>query len=91
MGSLVDGRRLRTTSGALLELSGLACEKDRLNKELTAAARRQADIVTRLQDIAAKEERLRAFVKDPEMVAKVCPTIVPPEAARRVNRKEISY
>ena len=91
MGAMVDGRRSRTTSGALMELSVLASEKDRLNKELTVAARRQAEIVLRLQDIAAKEERLRAFVKDPEMIAKVCPTIVPPEAARRVNRKEISY
>lgn len=90
MGAMVDGRRLRTTSGALLELSVLAGEKDRLNKELTAAARRQADIVTRLHEIVAKEERLRAFVKDPEMVAKICPT-VPPEAARKVRRKEFSY
>ena len=90
MGAMVDGRRSRTTSGALMELSVLASEKDRLNKELTVAARRQAEIVLRLQDIAAKEERLRAFVKDPEMIAKVCPT-VPPEAARRVNRTEISY
>ncbi len=90
MGAMVDGRRVRTSSGALLELSILSNEKERLNKELAVAARRQEEIVRRLTEIADKEERLQAFVKTPEMVAKVCPTL-PTEAARRVKAKEFSY
>jgi len=90
MGAMVDGRRVRTSSGAFLALSILSNMKERLNKELAVAARRQEEIVRRLTEIADKEERLRAFVKTPEMVAKVCPAL-PAEAARRVTAKEFSY
>jgi predicted nuclease with TOPRIM domain len=90
MGSLVDLRRTRTAAGALLELSALANEKERLNKELTAAARRQAEIVERLKEIAAKEHRLQGFVKEPDMVGIVCPQ-TPPDTGRRIKAKEIRY
>jgi hypothetical protein len=90
MGAMVDGRRLRTPSGALLELSVLASAKDRLNKELAVASRRQGEIALRLAEIAAKEQRLRSFVKNPEMVAKLSPP-APTEADRRVKAKEFKY
>lgn len=90
IGKLVDGRRVRTSSGALLELSILANEKERLNKELDVAARRQAEIVARLSEIAAKEQRLQAYVKNPEMVDRVCPT-PPLDVVHRVKAKEFSY
>lgn len=90
MGGLVDGRRVRTASGALLELSILANEKERLNKELSVAARRQEEIVARLSEIAEKEQRLHAFVKNPEMVARITekPLVEP---TSRVKAKEFSY
>jgi hypothetical protein len=90
MGSLVDGRRVRTSSGALLELSILANEKERLNKELSVAARRQEEIVARLSEIAEKEQRLHTFVKNPEMVAKVSQTPLV-DITSRVKAKEFSY
>ncbi len=90
MRSLVDLRRSRTAAGALLELSALANEKERLNKELTAAARRQEEIVERLKEIAEKEQRLRGFVKQPEMVGIVCPQ-PPSDGGRRFKAKEIRY
>lgn len=90
MGAMVDGRRIRTSSGALLELSILANEKERLNKELGVAARRQEEIVVRLSEIAEKEQRLHTYVKNPEMVVKVCPAF-PAELTSRVKPKEFSY
>lgn len=90
MGALVDGRRIRTSSGALLELSILANEKERLNKELAVAAHRQEEIVARLSEIVAKERHLQAFVKNPEMVSKVCAT-APADTGRRMKSKEFAY
>ena len=90
IGALVDRRRARTSAGALLEMSVLANEKERLNQELAAAARRQAAIVARLAEIAEKEGRLQAFVKNPEQVNRVSQS-PPAEPPRRVKAKEIGY
>ncbi len=69
MAGLVERRRTRTAAGALLELSTLANERERLNQELAVAARRRKDIDARLMEIAEKQQRLQAFVKNPTMVA----------------------
>lgn len=88
MAGLVDRRRARTTSGALLEMSVLAGEKERLQQELSAARRRRAEIENRLAEIAEKEGRLRALVKDPVPVRAAD---APGTEARRIKVKEIRY
>ncbi len=73
-----------------MELSILANEKERLNKELAVAARRQDEIVARLSEIVEKEQRLQVYIKNPEMVAKVCDA-PPVDVMSRVRAKEFSY
>lgn len=65
MSQLVDGRRARSSSGALLELSMLEMEKTRLAKERQRVERRSVDIGQRMNEIAAKQHRLMRFVSDP--------------------------
>lgn len=65
MGSIVDGRRTRTSAGALIELSMLEMEKQRLTKELERAQRRGLDIQTRVREIETKQVRLQRFVDRP--------------------------
>lgn len=65
MGRLVDGRRVRTPAGALIELSAIANEKQLLKRELDRYARRHVEIEARLTEIAAKEARLMAMATDP--------------------------
>jgi len=92
MAGLSDRQRNRTPSGALLEMSALANEKQRLNQELAAAQRRHAEIESRLAEIAAKERRLQQYVKDPALVASLqaCPESAA-SAPRRIRAKEINY
>jgi hypothetical protein len=95
MGGLVDQRRIRTPAGALLELSGLASEKKRLNTEIKRWERRSVDIQARLADIAEKEARLM------KVVTAATPNAVEVFAARatadataagtRMKVKEFSY
>ncbi len=66
LAGLVDGRRSRTSAGALLELSMLEMEKTRLTKEMQRADRRCAEIRKRLADITAKQQRIQRFVEKPE-------------------------
>ena len=65
MAGLMDRRRSRSAAGALVEMSTLANEKERLNQELAAAQRRRTEIKARLAEIAEKESRLLRFVKNP--------------------------
>jgi len=67
MAGLVDRRRSRTSAGALLEMSALANEKERLHQELAAARRRRKEIKVRLTEIAAKERRLQKFLTAPRL------------------------
>ena len=62
MARLVDARRTRTSSGALLELSMLEMEKQRLFKEMQRAERRCLEIRTRMADIETKQQWLQRFV-----------------------------
>ncbi len=62
LAGIVDGRRNRTTAGALLELSMLAMEKQRLDQEVKRTERRNQEIGQRLTEIARKGERLQRFV-----------------------------
>ena len=67
MGGLLDNRKARTPSGALLELSAMSNEKNLLHRELTRWKRRHQEIRRRLAEIAAKERRLLAVVQGGEM------------------------
>jgi hypothetical protein len=62
MASLVDARRIRTSAGALLELSMLEMEKERLKKEMLRAEQRLNEIRSRTGEIEAKQQRLNLFV-----------------------------
>lgn len=66
LAGLVDGRRSRTSAGALLELSMLEMEKTRLTKEMQRADRRCAEIRKRLGDIGVKQQRIQRFVEKPQ-------------------------
>jgi hypothetical protein len=102
MGALLDTRRARTPAGALLELSAMANEKVLLQNELKRQARRNAEINKRLNEIAAKEQRLLALVQDPAS-ALVCGSVgakastaaaaaaTSPDIMSRMRVKEFSY
>ena len=62
MARLVDARRTRSSAGALLELSMLEMEKQRLFKEMQRAERRCLEIRTRTADIETKQQWLQRFV-----------------------------
>jgi predicted nuclease with TOPRIM domain len=65
MGGIVDGRRIRTSAGALLELSMLEMEKQRLMKEMKRAEQRCLEIRGRVTEIETKQVRLQRFVDKP--------------------------
>lgn len=65
MAGLVDGRRTRTSAGALLELSMLEMEKQRLKKEMLRTEQRNTDIRTRIYEIETKQHRLQVFLERP--------------------------
>jgi predicted nuclease with TOPRIM domain len=93
MAGLSDRRRSRSAAGALLELSVLAREKERLGHELAAAERRRNDIQNRLAEIAEKEGRLKDFIKDPPQIQDIAPAKAASqrEVTRGVKTKEICY
>ncbi len=62
MARLVDARRIRTSSGALLELSMLEMEKQRLSKEMRRAEQRCLEIRNRMAEIETKQQWLQRFV-----------------------------
>jgi hypothetical protein len=102
IGGLMDNRRARTPSGALLEMSAMSNEKTLLHKELARWKRRHVEITARLNAIAAKERRLLAVVQGGEMalgvVTDAVETIsdkpsmaVPTEVSGRFKVQELSY
>jgi prefoldin subunit 5 len=59
-GSLADRCKTRNRAGALLELSALSSEKERLRRELRRWEQRKREIDARLAEIQEKERRLEA-------------------------------
>ena len=59
---LVDARRSRTSAGALLELSMMEMEKQRLTKEMLRAEQRCREIRLRTAEIESKQCRLQRFL-----------------------------
>lgn len=66
LSQLLDRRKTRTVSGAFIELSALANEKERLRRELERWERRRGEIRARLAEIGQKEQALAAVVQLPE-------------------------
>jgi predicted nuclease with TOPRIM domain len=95
---LVDGRRARTSAGALLELSMLEMEKQRLVQEMQRAERRCAEIQGRLTEIEAKQHRLHQFVEKPHVEAQMLqghtaasPLPVHSAPSDKLKRRKLSY
>lgn len=61
LGQLLDRRRARSASGALLELSAMANERERLEREQDRLARRRLEIQQRLAEMAEKEAWLHGI------------------------------
>lgn len=95
MAGKVDRRKSRTSGGALLELSILANERQRLQQEYERLTRRQAEINARLAEIAEKEARLQGFVQTATPGSETATTVVQPvplaETPRRISTRELSY
>lgn len=98
MAGLVDGRRTRSSSGALLELSMLEMEKQRLKKEMLRIEQRCAEIGSRINDIGSKQLRLQRFVDKPQedgSADKALPAASPlpihTAPTDRLKRRQLSY
>lgn len=95
MSGLVDGRRSRTSHGALLELSMLEVEKTRLTAEMLRAEQRCADIRKRVTEIETKAKRLYRFVKEPAESVHAAPAAQPLQTyavpENKVKSRRLSY
>lgn len=96
LAGLVDGRRARTSAGALLELSMLELEKTRLTQEIQRADRRSDEIRRRLAEIDAKQHRLHRFVEKPQGEAPQSETVASPlpiytAPVDKLKRRRLSY
>ena len=101
LAGLVDGRRSRTSSGALLELSMLEMERQRLTKEVERAARRGAEIRGQLAEIDRKQLRLHRFVEKRNAGAAAAPgsALLPAPSPMQIHtaptdklkRRQLSY
>ena len=98
MAGLVDGRRTRTSSGALLELSMLEMEKQRLVQEMRRAERRCAEIRGRLTEIDKKGLRLQQFVEKlngeaqaPQAHTVASPLPIHSAPTDKLKRRRLSY
>jgi hypothetical protein len=89
MRATLDGRRVRTGAGALMELAVLANERQRLQAELDRWDRRNAEIQARLVAIAERETRLMRSVELPTPPgARPLPLA---EMPRNVVTRELTY
>ncbi len=98
MGGIVDGRRTRTSAGALLELSMLEMEKQRLTKEMKRAENRCLEIRARVAEIESKQVRLQRFVdrpivafQDPAAALAATPFPIHTAPTDRIKRRALSY
>lgn len=98
MAGLVDGRRTRTSSGALLEMSMIEMEKQRLMKEMLRSEQRCVEIRGRIAEIEAKQRRIQKFVEVPfgEMqtnrpLLAASPLPIHAAPTDRLKRRQLSY
>lgn len=98
MAGLVDSRRIRSCSGALLELSMLEMEKQRLKKEMLRAEQRYLEIQARMAEIETKQRRLYQFVESPTVdlaLSRALPAALPlpihTAPTDRLKRRQLTY
>lgn len=98
MAGLVDSRRIRSCSGALLELSMLEMEKQRLKKEMLRAEQRYLEIQGRMAEIETKQRRLHQFVDRPTedlALSRALPAALPlpihTAPTDRLKRRQLTY
>lgn len=98
MAGLVDGRRTRSSSGALLEMSMVEMEKQRLTKELQRSEQRCTEIRGRVREIEAKQVRLQKFVVQPfgqaqgdQALPAAPPLPIHSAPTDRFKRRQLSY
>lgn len=98
MAGLVDGRRTRTSSGALLEMSMIEMEKQRLMKEMLRSEQRCVEIRGRMTEIEAKQRRIQKFVDKPfgemqtsQALPAASPFPIHSEPTDRLKRRQLSY
>lgn len=98
MAGLVDGRRTRSSSGALLELSMLEMEKQRLMKEMKRAEQRCIEIRGRMTEIETKQLRLQRFVDKPygemqanQLLPAATPLPIHSAPTDRLKRRQLAY
>jgi hypothetical protein len=98
MGGIVDGRRVRTSAGALLELSMLEMEKQRLSAEMKRAENRCIEIRARVTEIETKQVRLQRFVDRPkaafqtnQSLGTASPLPVHSTPTDRLKRRALAY
>lgn len=98
MAGLVDGRRIRTSAGALLEMSMIEMEKQRLRKEMLRAEQRSAEIRARMAELEVKQHRLQQFVERPNVDAPLAsslgaaaPLPIYTAPTDRLKRRQLSY
>lgn len=98
MAGLVDSRRSRTSSGALLELSMIEMEKQRLMNEMRRSEQRCVEIRGRMVEIETKQRRIQQFVDKPfgEMQASqelppASPLPIHSAPTDRLKRRQLTY
>jgi len=98
MGGLVDSRRSRTSAGALLELSMLEMEKQRLAKEMERTERRCGEIRIRMTEIQTKQTRLQKFVDQPyggiqvnQALEAALPFPIHSASPEKIKRRALTY
>ncbi|MEI6113000.1 MAG: hypothetical protein WCP99_00390 [Burkholderiales bacterium] len=99
LSGLLDQRRSRTSSGALLEMSMLEMEKQRLVLEVQRAERRAGEIRARLLEINTKSLRLQKFVEKVSAPPSLSPTTLVPGTpltvhtmpANKMKSRQLTY
>ena len=98
MAGLVDGSRTRTSAGALLELSMLEMEKQRLGLEMRRTEQRCSEIRGRLTEIDKKGLRLQRFVEKlngeaqaPQAHSAASPLPIHSVSTDKLKRRRLSY
>ncbi len=98
MGGIVDGRRVRTSSRALLVLYIVVLEEQRLTTELYRPENRSAEIRARVHEIDTKQLRLQRFVERPlaayqagQALAAAPPLPIHTAPTDRLKRRALSY
>lgn len=90
LAGIVDARRSRSSHGALLEMSMLEMERQRLLSEAIRLQRRCAEIAARIGEIERRQRRLQDFVAHPAPATAAQPP-VSASAPANLRSKRLAY